>query len=711
MVNLKKHIRDKDVQKNDINVKSMSFDDYHDHGGNDDLRGKVEILSWVIDNSTFPTFAIDKDHKVILWNKACEVLTGYNADEVVGTSKHSHIFELEEAPVLADLIIDNLKKDKIEKKYGKFLKKSLYSMDSYEGEACFKNIKSDDKWLLFSAGPIRNSKGKVIFAVQSLIDKTDDKEKEKQNRDLDEKLTSLCSTCMALSSSLDKEDWLNSAIMDISKSLLVDCLCLFILESFGKFSLKFSHGISDDLAGKLKVIGKNSNIGRVAQKGELVIIEDTTITTRGEQGLFSSEGFSSLAFLPIWARMGNLFGVIIIGSKGEKIFSANEIKIFKLIGKRIGIAIENIMFYDHYRKLGEKYNLLFDTDPNPIFILDDNSFNVLDINRRAIECYGFEKNEIIGKSFLELGDEDDDVVENGLKKLEDGQCTFFSKKRHYKKGKRPFYVNINVCHDKYMDGHAFIATTTDVTDNVEKEAKLIQASKMTTLGTMVAGMAHEINQPLNVIQVGVDFFLKKIKKGEPIEEEELRAISNEMNNSVNRATSIINHMRAFARQSDVARSKININDPINDVFKVLGQQIRVHQVELDLNLQEDLPPIMADHNRLEQVFMNLITNAIYALDKKAIKLGKTKWKKMLAIRSYLDNDNIVVTVSDTGIGMSEVVSSKIFEPFFTTKVVGEGTGLGMSISYGIIKDYNGTIIVESEVDEGTIFMLQFPACH
>ena len=186
-------------------------------------------------------------------------------------------------------------------------------------------------------------------------------------------------------------------------------------------------------------------------------------------------------------------------------------------------------------------------------------------------------------------------------------------------------------------------------------------------------------------------------------------MANDISSNVQRAAGIIKHMRDFARQSEVVRTKVNINDPIKDVFSVLGHQLKVHQIELELDLDPDVPYIMAEHNRLEQVFINLVTNAVDAMDEKGKKLGNQEWSRLLKIKSFSENNQVVVIVSDTGTGMPQEVIDKIFEPFFTTKDVGKGTGLGVSISYGIVQDYDGTINVESEVGKGTRFELMFPA--
>jgi C4-dicarboxylate-specific signal transduction histidine kinase len=202
-----------------------------------------------------------------------------------------------------------------------------------------------------------------------------------------------------------------------------------------------------------------------------------------------------------------------------------------------------------------------------------------------------------------------------------------------------------------------------------------------------------------------------IDRGQTIGEEDLKSMAADIGKNVQRAAAIIQHMRDFARQSSATREKVNINDPIRDVFKVLGHQLRVHEVELNLDLDPELPPIVADHNRLEQVFINLVTNAVDAMDEKNNRPEYRDARKVLSIRSFSENGLVAVTVSDTGIGMDDEVMSKLFEPFFTTKDIGKGTGLGVSISYGIVKDYHGSIEIDSQVGSGTTFKLKFPAAR
>ncbi|MBW2674090.1 MAG: PAS domain S-box protein, partial [Deltaproteobacteria bacterium] len=363
--------------------------------------------------------------------------------------------------------------------------------------------------------------------------------------------------------------------------------------------------------------------------------------------------------------------------------------------------------YHELEKSEEKYRAMFDADPSPIIIVDRETFRILDVNATALGCYGYSKDEFLEMSFADLGSKIDQEVLEGLEAISSNQSEFYSRKLYRKEDGTSFYVNLHVSAVMFMGRDCLIVVTPDVSESVEKETQLIQASKMATLGTMASGIAHEISQPLNVIQVASDFLAKTVKRNEEINKDDVFTVAGQIGKNVQRAAQTIKHMKDFVRKSDVKGDKIDINDPIRDIFKILGQQLKVHGIRVDLDLTEGLPPIFADHNRLEQVFMNLVTNARDALDEGG-PYGE-KDGKMLRISSLLEDGLVVVTVSDNGMGMPEDVRDKVFEPFFTTKKPGEGTGLGMSISYGIVTGYDGTIGVDSDAGRGTTFRLTFPA--
>ena len=674
-----------------------------------ELIESEEALSQIIEGSTIPTFVINKDHVVTHWNKAMENLTGEKAETMVGTTRQSTPFWGEERPTMADVILDQIGKDEIKKLYGEKWRKSVLIEEAYEAEVFFPRLGENGKWCWFTAAPIKGHDGTIVGAIETLWDKTEDKKAEEERELHTRELSTLCTIYSALNASADLESRINQAVRELLNFLSADGICIYMRDEKGQYTLRHSQGLSDNACKKVRVLDEKSIIHRVAQTGEFTVYENLPEGGPDEINLLGEEKIVSLAYVPISTEKKKTLGVIRIGSKTPTFFNVRQKDVLELIANRIGVAIENAMLQEQYIKSEEKYRTLFNSDPHPIFILDSKTFKILDMNQRAKDDYGYSRKELRQLTFLQLGDESDEELTAGLQDLTEDRSLLFTKKRHHRKGGKPFFVNVNVSLARYGAGHVIIATTTDMTEVVEKETQLIQAGKMTTLGVMAAGMAHEINQPLNVIQVCADFFLKMLNRGAKIEDDDLRSMANDIVANVERATGVIKHVRDFARQSEPVRSRVNINDPIEDVFKVLGHQLKVHEIDVTLDLDPDLPEILAEHNRLEQVFINLVSNAIDAMDEKGRHPDGTDNGKQLTITSNLEGHRVTVYVSDTGTGMSEEVQAKLFEPFFTTKKVGKGTGLGVSISYGIVKDYDGDIAIESEVGKGTTFKLIFPA--
>lgn len=674
-----------------------------------ELLKNERTQSQIIQGSTIPTFVINKDHIVTHWNTALEKLSGQTAGEVVGTNRQWAPFWQKERPTMADVILDQTSKEDIQKLYGSHWRKSILIEGAYEAEVFFPTVGESGKWLWFTAAPIKAPDGTIVGAIETLWDKTEDKKAEQERELHTQELAALCSIYTALSASRTIDRRIEAALKEIHSFLAADDICIFIQDLPDSIFLKYHYGHPDQMPPRNPSSDYMKLMQQILEKGDTLLIECLDPAARPELAHLAEEGFQALAMVPISAKKQRAIGVMQIAGKQPTEFEQSKRQALEIIGNRLGAAIENAILQEQYIKSEEKYRSLYDNDPNPIFIVDQKNLVILDINERAKECYGFSREQLCGKPFMALGDPDDPPVRNGLKQLELGQSVLFSKKQHYRKNGCAFYVNISVSHARYGKSNVLIATTSDITESIERETQLIQASKMTTLGLMAAGMAHEINQPLNVIQICADFFLKTIRKGRSIPEEDLKSMANDIIANVDRATGIIKHVRHFARQSEVVKTTVNINAPIEDVFRLLGHQIKVHQIELDLDLATDIPYIMADHNRLEQVIINLVTNAVDALDEKADMPEHAEMTKRLRIQTRLQNRDVVVTVSDNGIGMSEEIQKKLFEPFFTTKKIGKGTGLGVSISYGIIKDYQGTIDIESHVSRGTTFTLTFPA--
>ncbi len=673
------------------------------------LADNERVMAQIIQGSTIPTFVINKDHVVTYWNRACEKLTGHTATEIVGTNRQWIPFYENERATMADLILNQTGEAEIRELYGANWRKSTLIEGAYESEGFFPGLGEEGKWCWFTAAPIKDPDGRTTGAIETLWDRTEQKKAEEEKERHYNDIAGLCSIYTALNTSLDLDQRIDAAVREMQNLLGTDGICLFLKKSNGRFKLQYNYDITKKACKIITAFHRDDIIDQVAQSGKVTIFENLLTDRTVQNGLRETKGIKSLAYIPISTEAKNVIGVIRLASKEPNHFSTEGRSILDLIGNRIGESIENSLLHEKFIRSEEKYRSLFNNDPNPIFIIDRLTLRILDVNRRAESSYGYGRQELLGKSFVELGDANDEELLAGFKSLSIDQSILFSKKRHFNKEGLPLYVNVNVCYAQYRENDVFIATTTDITETVEKETQLIQAGKMTTLGQMAAGIAHEINQPLNVIQVCADYFLKMIQKGEPIADAELKTLAQDISGNVQRAAGIIKHMRDFSRQSESVRNRVNINDPINDTFKVMQHQIEIHNVEIELALDPELPDILAEHNRLEQVFIDLVTNAIDAMDEKCRQPEWQAAPKQLTLRSYYADKHVVVEVADTGLGMSQEVMDKFFEPFFTTKEIGKGTGLGVSISYGIVKDYDGTIDVVSQIGEGTTFTLTFPA--
>jgi C4-dicarboxylate-specific signal transduction histidine kinase len=233
----------------------------------------------------------------------------------------------------------------------------------------------------------------------------------------------------------------------------------------------------------------------------------------------------------------------------------------------------------------------------------------------------------------------------------------------------------------------------------EKQEQLVQAGKLATLGELTTGVAHELNNPLNNIGLFLGNILDHVEANQIDPGRILRDLRNAMQ-QVRKATTIINHLRTFGRAAPVSRESLSINDIITQAVSLVKEQLRLHQVAVQLDLAPSNPRVCGSAIQLEQVFINLLTNARDAVAKASLK--------QIAIQSTAAEGCVIVVVQDSGPGIPAGLEQRIFDPFFSTKDVGAGTGLGLSITYGILKDHHGSISIESRPGVGATFLVQIP---
>ena len=350
-----------------------------------------------------------------------------------------------------------------------------------------------------------------------------------------------------------------------------------------------------------------------------------------------------------------------------------------------------------------RYHAIFDSIPNAVFVLDRDTLEILNSNESSHDIYGWHHLELRGRSFMQFFREEEalDWEEAVRTRPEIELCT------HVTKSGRPIFVFLRISPARFEDRDTLIVTCTDVSRKIDAEQQLIQASKMTTLGEMSTGVAHELNQPLTILKAISNLLSRKVETNAPLDPEIMTEMAEGISTHVDRASKIIEHMREFGRKSDLKTMPVQINEVLARGFEFFSQQLIVHNIEMIWELEEGLPLIMADSNRLEQVVINLLLNARDAIEDKWSN-HKLDADKRIKIASFSSQDMVIFRICDTGAGIPPAIRERLFEPFFTTKNVGKGTGLGLSISYGIVTDYGGDIKAQSWESEGACFEISFP---
>ncbi len=245
--------------------------------------------------------------------------------------------------------------------------------------------------------------------------------------------------------------------------------------------------------------------------------------------------------------------------------------------------------------------------------------------------------------------------------------------------------------------HCIAAFNEMVVEIDSGQEQLLQSRKMASIGTFTSGIAHELNNPLNNISLIVDSL---IEDGKAMPEAEQQGLYNDLMEQAERATSIVKNLLEFSRTDQDHFEKISMGQMVEKTRKLLKNELSIKKVKFHARVEDNLPKAMIDKSRLQQALVNLLLNGIHAMPD-----GGDLY---LNIASDTESDSIKIDIKDTGVGIPEEHLESIFDPFFTTKKEGEGTGLGLSVTYNIVKRHHGTISVTSEPGKGTCFSIFLP---
>jgi len=341
-----------------------------------------------------------------------------------------------------------------------------------------------------------------------------------------------------------------------------------------------------------------------------------------------------------------------------------------------------------------RYRHLVESASDAIVTLDANG-RFTTVNHAAENISGYKREELVGQWFAPMLPDDD--LPKALAHFQQalaGETGLFESQFYRKDGE---VRTISITYSTPQKDEEVLCLIRDVTDQKMLQEQLIQSEKMSAIGQLVSGVAHELNNPLAGISAFAQLLLAE-KRFPP----DQRTAAETIYSEARRASRIVQNLLTFARQHKAEKVPTAINQVLDDTLELRGYELRVRGIDVGREYDESLPDTMADAHQLQQVFLNLITNAEQAMEQ------REGHHHRLTVRTRRNSGSIRIEVEDTGAGIPANLIERIFNPFFTTKPTGSGTGLGLSISLGIVREHEGRIWAENPPQAGARFVVEVP---
>lgn len=389
-----------------------------------------------------------------------------------------------------------------------------------------------------------------------------------------------------------------------------------------------------------------------------------------------------------------IFIVVILGAAAVLFF---EVRWSRTLEEKVYRRTEEL------RKSEERYRSLVESAEDFIFTLDSGGY-FQSMNNFTASFFGGHPAQFVGQPMADLFSEEVAAKELKLVNLVFRSGKSVRDEFAIRTGDRETTLNANFMPLKNEAGQVLsvLCIARDITESKKLEKQLINTEKLASMGTLAAGVAHEINNPLGVILGFCDLLMEKAEPSSR-DYQDLKMIEKQGL----LCKQVVENLLSFARQQGGELLSCDLTDCLQQIVQIVQHTLEMNDIELHLDFAEDVPPVKGDSRQLQQVFLNLINNAMAAMKEGGELMIRTKWDH--------PNGKVIVELQDSGVGIDDVVMDRIFEPFFTTKPEGEGTGLGLFVSYGIITKYGGSISCSSRTAaspdraHGTTFIVKLPA--
>jgi len=460
----------------------------------------------------------------------------------------------------------------------------------------------------------------------------------------------------------------------------------------------------------LRLAARSSLSGLCVTTGALLSCVDTETDARVDREACRRVGARSLVVAPL-RRGRETVGVLKVTSAQPSGFLHGDIALVELLANVVGSALERAAAEDQLRRAEETFRLTIDNAPIGMAIVGTDG-RFLRVNAALCEIVGYTNDELLALTFHDVTHNDDLAADLALlDQLVRGEIPRYDLAKRYTRkdgtiAETTLYVSL--VRDEAGQPRHFIAQIQDVTEKRRLQERVLLADRMASLGTLAAGVAHEMNNPLAAVSMNAEHLadqLRELAGGSPSGRvRELVEIVGDIRDGAERVRKIIRGLKSFARADEETRVPLDVRRVVDVAVGMSMNEIR-HRARLRRE-QGHVPLVDADEGRLAQVFINLLVNAAQAIPE-----GKAN-ENEITIRIDTDSEGwVVVEIRDTGEGIPAAIRGRVFDPFFTTKPIGVGSGLGLSISDGIVRSLGGEIGVESTPGQGTVFRVRLPASN
>jgi two-component system NtrC family sensor kinase len=504
-----------------------------------------------------------------------------------------------------------------------------------------------------------------------------------------------------LTSEVRLEPMLGSVLHRISQAMLVDRLAIFLEDPAepGRFQMGRSMGLRWEAPLDLSFL----DAPRLRSGRGYLFFESARSAAEASDSLRHTLTQLGLNYFIACRIRERTVAVLGLGKTVDGDYlSSDDLELLFTMAGYVAIAIETARLYHSLEQKAEQVARLKDFSENIVESLNvgvlalDLEDRIESWNSPLEQRIGVRRDEAVGRKLEEVLPAD--LVAEIAVRAHDEHVSSIYKFRLRNRDGQILVVNVSIAPLIGKNGEKLgrLVLLDDITQRVRLEEQMVQTEKLTSMGLLAAGVAHEVNTPLAVISNYIQMLAKQMPAGDPRQNLVEKIVKQTF-----RASEIVNHLLNFSRTGTTEMAEVDLNAVVEETLSLVVHPFKTAHVNVIKSLADDLPPILGSTNRLQQVLLNLFMNA-----RDAMPSGG-----MLEVRTTAYNGSVEVEVTDTGSGISQEHLNRIFDPFFTTKSTGRGTGLGLSVSYGIIKEHAGKVEVRSTPGKGTSFRLEFPAAR